>query len=489
MEDNIVNLQAMREGSIPLKPEYVAYNDAAKSILDVIYNQLPCTPKSITSGKRRKAYSLVISSFLTAAQRASVTEDGVVAIPEDHNYWAEFNNAKASKAHTAGRQIVKNTVQDLLALGFIEHVPNSGVRHIWQDDQGLWHSYGIVTQYTVDDRLLNLQDFVNATWLNVARVEALISKPETYQAKQARESRGERRGKVASKDIEKVLGKRNYKRYIGVQKGVRKLNTYWQKHPLVLPPDGNGYSVHCASATRIFHDGRIDCGGRYYGDWTNLDKYVRRRATIDGEATVQIDCNASQLTLLSSLLGMKMEVGDRWTNTWDVIVEPIEGEDKQAKAKQVTMELIGTGNPNKIAPAKDSKITFNRETLAVDELGNELDEYGVYRHRLLEVVPALKQLKKNYYNGAGFLSYHESEIMRHTLSKLMDMDITAYPMHDCIIVKNFKKHLAIDAYRTILNHYVKDVSKSIFGNEIDIIVPITIENSKGNVRLEGYYNT
>ena len=79
--------------------------------------------------------------------------------------------------------------------------------------------------------------------------------------------------------------------------------------------------------------------------------------------------------------------------------------------------------------------------------------------------------------------------MRHTLSKLMDMDITAYPMHDCIIVKNFKKHLAIDAYRTILNHYVKDVSKSIFGNEIDIIVPITIENSKGNVRLEGYYNT
>ena len=54
----MVNLQAMREGSIPLKPEYVAYNDAAKSILDVIYNQLPCTPKSITSGKRRKAYSL-----------------------------------------------------------------------------------------------------------------------------------------------------------------------------------------------------------------------------------------------------------------------------------------------------------------------------------------------------------------------------------------------------------------------------------------------
>ena len=29
----MVNLQAMREGSIPLKPEYVAYNDAAQNLI------------------------------------------------------------------------------------------------------------------------------------------------------------------------------------------------------------------------------------------------------------------------------------------------------------------------------------------------------------------------------------------------------------------------------------------------------------------------
>ena len=479
MVDKPVDLQAIREGSIPLKPEYVAYNDAAKRILAVIYNLLPSTPKSPVSGKRRKAYSLVISSFLASSQRASAIDGGVVAIPEDNNYWTEFKNV--------GSVIVKNTTKELLALGFMEYVPSSVVRNIWKDDQGLWHSAGVVTQYTLTDRLLNLPEFKYATWLNVERVEALISKPETHRAKKAREARGERRGKLARKDIEKVLGKRHYKRFLGVEKGVRKLNSYWQKHPLVLPPDGNGYSVHCASATRIFHDGRIDCGGRYYGEWTNLKSYHRRKATIDGEATVQIDCNASQLTLLSSLLGMKMNVGERWTNTWDVIVKPLGGDNKQAKAKKVTMELIGTGNPNKVAPAKDSDITFNRETIAVDEEGNELDEYGVYRYRLLEVVPALKQLKKDYYNGAGFLSFHESEIMRHTLSKLMDMDITAYPMHDCIIVKSIKRHFAIDAYRSTLNHYVKKVSKTIFGNEVDIMVPITIENSEGKVRLEGYY--
>jgi hypothetical protein len=483
--DELADLQAMRKDSFPLKPTYRPHNDAAKRILSVIYNQLPSTPKSANSGKRRKQYSLVISSFLACSQRASVKDNGVVAIPEDNNYWSEFKNV--------GRQIAKNTTQELIALGFIEHVPNSGVRHIWQDDEGLWHSAGVVTQYTVDNSLLNLPDFVNATWIDVERVEVLISKPEKYLAKKAREARGERRAKIASKDIERVLGRRNYKKYIGVQKGVRKLNTYWQKHPLVLPPDGNGYSVHCASATRIFHNGRIDCGGRYYGDWSNLEGYVRRRATIDGEATVQIDCNASQLTLFSSLMGMKMRVGDRWTNTWDVIVEPLDGENKQAKAKQVTMELIGTGNSYKVAPAKDGDCTFSKDIMAiadpaVDDYSNqELNEYGVYRHRLLEVVPALKELDNDYYNGAGFLSFHESEIMRKTLSKLMSINITAYPMHDAIIVKSSQKQFAVDTYRTIFNNYVKEVSRKLSGNEVDIIIPMTIENSEGKVRLEGQY--
>ena len=40
-----------------------------------------------------------------------------------------------------------------------------------------------------------------------------------------------------------------------------------------------------------------------------------------------------------------------------------------------------------------------------------------------------------YMNGAGFLSYHESEIMMLTLERLMDEGIAAYPVHDCLMVK------------------------------------------------------
>ena len=49
-----------------------------------------------------------------------------------------------------------------------------------------------------------------------------------------------------------------------------------------------------------------DSGGRYYGAWTNLESWERLQSTIDGEPIVSIDLNASQPTLFSSLMGMKM---------------------------------------------------------------------------------------------------------------------------------------------------------------------------------------
>ena len=128
------------------------------------------------------------------------------------------------------------------------------------------------------------------------------------------------------------------------------------------------------------------------------------------------------------------------------------------------------------------------DATSVDEYSNPLlNEYGIHRHRLLEVVPALKELDNDYYNGTGFLSFHESEILRKTLSKLRSLDIAAYPMHDAIIFKSSKKPFAVDAYRTIFNGYVKEVSRKLSGNEVDILIPMTIENTEGYVRIEGQY--
>ena len=474
-----VNLSEMRKASYPVKPEYLPSNDNAQNILDSLYKQLDCTPRDSARGKRVKAYTYFLSGFLVASQRASVVEDGVITIPRDSNYWSQYKHV--------GRQVADNVTEGLIRLGLIEKVHGSGEKHIWQDTQGYWCSDGVATQYNVSDTLLQQNAFIDAIWTNVGRAEVLISKAETFLQRQRRIAEGKKSVKLTSTEVERVLNKRDYKKLRLLERGVRRLNTYWLKHPLLIPPNDKGYCVHCSCATRIYHCGNIKSGGRYYGEWSNLDGWVRRRATIDGEATVQIDLNASQPTLFSSLMGYKMGVGGRWEDLYDIIVEPLEGENKRAKAKQVAMELIGTGNPYKKAPADDCKIEFNPEELAIDEKGNILNEYGIYRHRLLEVVPALAELNSEYLNGAGYLSYHEAEIMTLSLDKLMSLDIPAYPMHDCLIVKKRNQEEATDIFRDVARRYIYKQSRKYGQSTINIVMPITIEDDRDKQRLAGYY--
>ena len=132
----------------------------------------------------------------------------------------------------------------------------------------------------------------------------------------------------------------------------------------------------------------MDAGGRYYGGWTNYASKYRLQSTIDGEAVVEIDLNASQPTLFSSLMGMKMDVGKSWDDLYTSIIkssvnlksidEPEEL--KRKKLKQVTVEVIGSGNPSKIAASKESEIKFSKE----------YDEYGWYRTQLIRNVPAVR---------------------------------------------------------------------------------------------------
>lgn len=185
----------------------------------------------------------------------------------------------------------------------------------------------------------------------------------------------------------------------------------------------------------------MDSGGRYYSSYTNLSTQYRLQSKIDGEEIVEIDINASQPTLFSSLMGMKMEVGKTWNDLYTDIIasnENLKGVEepddlKRKKLKQVTVEIIGSGNPSKIAPAATGDLNFSKE----------FDEYDWYRNQLLRSVPALNLLNSNYLNGSGFVSYHEAEIMAATLKALMDLDVVAYPMHDCLIVKRVIKTLEL----------------------------------------------
>ena len=47
---------------------------------------------------------------------------------------------------------------------------------------------------------------------------------------------------------------------------------------------------------------------------------------IDDEPICEIDLNGSQPTLFSALLGIRMNVGDTWTDVYSAVVERLDGE-------------------------------------------------------------------------------------------------------------------------------------------------------------------
>jgi hypothetical protein len=178
-----------------------------------------------------------------------------------------------------------------------------------------------------------------------------------------------------------------------------------------------------------------------------------------------------------------MKVGGMWEDLYSHILEAvdltgIDADDdeviRRGKIKQVTMEVIGTGNPDKRQEADYSDYSFAD------------GEFTRYRRGLLTVVPALYSLDADYMNGAGFVSYHEAQVMMLTLHQLKSMGIPAYPIHDCLLLKEEDVETATNVYRETIRSYVKEYGKG----GIDITVPVSIErNDKDKQRIVGYYSS
>jgi hypothetical protein len=338
---------------------------------------------------------------------------------------------------------------------------------------------GLMTTYALNESILHIDGFVEAEFIETGRPTVLVGIPETDGQKFYRRQNNRRKPKMLQRDVRKTFGKA----YTVNTLEVEGLNTFWRKHPLALPQLGNGVRGCAACATRIFHQGSLHDGGRYYGAWTSMNSSYRLQCTIDDEPVAEIDLNASQPTLFSSMMGMKMEVGAMWEDLYTYALEAVDLNDldledddntRRGKIKQVTMELIGTGNSHKRQEADDSSYTF------ID------GEFARYRNGLVKVVPALHFLDTDYLNGAGYISYHEAQMMTLALHQLKGMGIPAYPVHDCLLVKNSNVDDALNIYRETIRDYIKEEGKG----SLDITVPVSIERSgEERERIVGYYSS
>ena len=469
---NIVNFIGIETEAVPFKPVWETYNNTAATILELVLNSLPNVP---TSSTRFDKYKIVVSSFLALAQTVLWKDNGVISIPKTRTNWSEFP--------AVGASIIENVRNDLLEAGYITQVPNSGQRHFYKSDDGKMQWVGIQAIYTIEESLYNLEGFTDAQWIETGRPTVLVGKYETFGAKKVRIERGLRKPKMPLRKMISVFGRD----YSIASKQVKSLNTFWRQHPLALPPLGNQAQQYTSCATRVYHDGSLDSGGRYYSSYTNLSTQFRLQSKIDNEPVVEIDINASQPTLFSSLMGFKINMVETWSDlyteviNYSVNIKALEDSDdiKRKKLKQVTVEIIGSGNANKVAAAVGTDLTFS----------SKFDEYGYYRDALTKFVPALLLLDTHYHNGSGFISFHEAEIMAATLTALMKLGVVAYPMHDCLIIKKSDANTALNIYRETITDYVKTHCSNNNKNVVNILVPVSIEEfGKDKIRVNGRYS-
>ena len=458
-----------------VRPVWMPFNDAAINIITSLFDDLGFP----SSGPKADKYGVVVASLLKATQAVERSHDAkkptYLGVKRGASAWSQYP--------LVGKDIARKAVDRFLAHFGAALVEGSGDSGLHKDDNGKWRKDAIMSMYDLDPSRLPA-GLSEAKFIQVGLPLVKVNIAENRQKGNKRKAVNEPKP-FLNASTAKALSEQAF---TASESRIRALNALWLEHPLILP---NGHAA--ASATRIFHDSRFDAGGRLYGAWTGLNKKANKLScTIDGEPVCELDISASQPTLFSSLLGYKLgglDKNNEWVDVyaelsrlaateygWTVVDDTIDVIDLHVRnrnvAKSVVMALIGSGIPLK------SKATEEM----VEEFGLTPKGWTFFRDRLLQTIPALEELQPRYdrtgkldgyLNGAGFLSYHESEMMLATLEKLMKVGIPAYPVHDCLIVKVKDSILAAKTFREVIYQYCKNLSG------IEIMVPLSIKAPEG----------
>lgn len=468
---------------VVLQPVWEPFGTEAEKAVDRLLKD-GCWP---VEGPKAIKYRVMLASFLKAVQdvhlRHSHSRNDNKEMPHLGVRW---RNEAWSPYPLVGKDIAKKVIPELLRQFDAKLVEGSGSSNLVKDEEGKWATDPKMSMYVLDESLFP-PNLYEAKFIQVGRLEVKVNKVETRQQKTKRNNDKKAKPFIREGKCRDLFGTS----YEAAKSRIQSLNEFWRLHPIKLP---DGHMAACA--TRVYHDGRLDAGGRIYGAWTGLKKDKRLQCKIDGEPICELDIRASQPTLFSSLLGYRLGnlmVGDTWTDVYaelsslwatnidwlkhDPLINPIDLiQRNRSVAKGVVVELIGNGTPLKSKATKDLAIKH----------GLTSNGWIAFRDRMLRTVPALQELEprydnkgnlSGYMNGAGFLSYHESEMMMLTLEALQEHGIPAYPVHDCLMVKVSDVKQSAYVFRDIIREYCKTLSG------LEVLVPLSVESSVGGLLL------
>ena len=467
------------------RPIYEPHNTQAQQLVSDLADTLGIKLSGAIGAKHR----VILSSYLYLLTWVTPERDEVIWLVGNDNkqsrYWAYYP--------MAGATTVKNVRNALVQHGHLMRVSIDDISTPldWGKSMDeLLDLMGIkqplpspakfkVCGKLIDKGLLNTCEFVEAH-----KPPVLVSRYEEYEDKVQRRSERRSSPKMPIKEVKQRFG-RTYSKAVQT---VHQMQNYWREHPLEKQNNTKLPNNFYASATRIFHNEDMRSGGRWYGRWNELQAWERLNLLIDGEAVAEIDLNASQVTLFSFLRSQPMAITGPWDDAYSNVTAHLSYDEAvetvRDKVKQVVVELIGAGNPNKDKPSLDRESPFDRTAASIKQFQD-------IRDVALKVFPALNELNKNKrIDFSGFLSFHEAAIMTETLLNLKDQGVVAYPVHDCWIVKQTNVETAVTIIREVINNYVTTHQRKHNLPLLNLSAAFSIEmKDQSKQRLSGYYWT
>lgn len=191
---------------------------------------------------------------------------------------------------------------------------------------------------------------------------------------------------------------------------------------------------------RVFNHS-LGFGGRFYGpDYINASAEERRRITINGEAVVEVDVSASQLTVLLGMSGATaLPAGDLYAlpgAPWSRDV-----------TKQWFTQAMGSGNTNTAQWSKTADAEAKRFKAGI--VGRAMRSRYASLDDLTALVPAdlLATLPVEHHRwGAGqHIVRREAAIMERALEGLALFGFPALPVHDSLIVPRSAQRAATES--------------------------------------------
>lgn len=223
---------------------------------------------------------------------------------------------------------------------------------------------------------------------------------------------------------------------------VKAINTLMAEHPLVHP---NGQTfMRCR---RIFNEGSLQKGGRYYGGWQNYSEEDRLTMTIGGAAVAEIDLKACFLVVLGLAYNKGRPSKYQVQLPFDPysmlpFVRQCNDPDRRKRMRDLAKLLVSSvlankGDPNKFPKGKkkvEDPTTAKKRTISVREeyaLGQDTKASDLY-DQIHATFPFIKWMDARVFD----LMYLESEIIGQTMHRLATTaGIPTYPVHDCLMCR------------------------------------------------------